>query len=364
MKTQAQETQSRAWTEGGSLLVVDDNENNRELLSRRLERQGYRVTLAENGRQALKMLRAEKFELVLLDLIMPGLNGQAVLEQMKADTHLRHIPVVMLSALDELDSVVHCLLLGAEDYLAKPFNPVLLKARIGACLEKNRLREQEQAYLKQLQIERAKSENLLLNVLPRTVAERLKNGQSTIVDSFEDVTVLFADLVGFTSLSVHIAPTEVVQLLDEVFSAFDLLATKHGLEKIKTIGDAYMAVAGLPTPRPDHPEAAAALALDMQSEIGEFNREYRTSLCMRIGINSGPVIAGIIGRNKFIYDLWGDTVNTASRMESHGQPGTIQVTEATYERLKDKFQLKTRGVMEVKGKGQMVTYIVVGRRSD
>ncbi|MEW6157269.1 MAG: adenylate/guanylate cyclase domain-containing protein [Verrucomicrobiota bacterium] len=352
----------------GSLLVVEDNEANRVLLTRRLTRQGYTVTEAENGRRALELLREQTFDLVLLDIMMPEVDGYEVLEKLKASEAMRHIPVIMISALDDLKSLVRCIQRGADDYLTKPFDPVLLGARIGACLEKKRLRDQEQVYLQQLQIylkqiqtEQEKSERLLLNVLPKPIADRLKEGESTIVDTFANVTVLFADLVGFTSMSVHISPNEMVHLLDEVFSAFDLLAARHNLEKIKTIGDAYMAVAGLPNPRPDHAESAAELALDMQKQIEQFNGDYGTNFCMRIGIHSGPVVAGIIGRNKFIYDLWGDTVNTSSRMESHGLPGCIQVTETTFEMLREKYVFRKRGGVEIKGKGTMTTYFLEAR---
>ena len=187
----------------GSVLVVDDNEVNRDLLARRLQRQGHVVTVAEDGLQALEMLRRDPFDLVLLDIMMPQMNGYQVLENLKADEKLRHIPVIMISAVDDIDSVVRCIELGAEDYLSKPFNPVLLRARISACLEKKRLRDKEQAYLLELGLEKEKSERLLLNILPKAIAQRLKHGESTIADSFAEVTVMFADLVGFTKLSAH-----------------------------------------------------------------------------------------------------------------------------------------------------------------
>jgi adenylate cyclase len=196
----------------GFLLVVDDNEMNRDMLCRRLERLGHTVVEAENGRKALEILESVKVDLVLLDIIMPELDGVQTLEMLKADASHRYTPVIMLSAIDELDSVVRCIEIGAEDYLSKPFNPVLLNARIGACLEKKRLRDQEQAYLEQLRIEREKSERLLLNVLPKSIADRLKQGESTIADSFADATVLFADLGDFTKLSSRVPATEVVQM--------------------------------------------------------------------------------------------------------------------------------------------------------
>ena len=346
----------------GTVLVVDDNEVNRDMLSRRLERQGHTVRLAGNGRHALAMLQSEPVDLVLLDILMPELDGFETLKQLKANDALRHTPVIMLSALDELDSVVRCIEAGAEDYLPKPFNPVLLTARINACLEKKRLRDKEQAYLAELQSEREKSDRLLLNILPSSVANRLKRGETTIADSFPDATVMFADLVDFTPLASRVSAAELVQLLNEVFSQFDWLVELHGLEKIKTIGDAYMVAGGLPTPRPDHAAAVAEMALDMQKVIQRLNGPAEHRLNLRIGLCSGPVIAGIIGSKKFIYDLWGDTVNTASRMESQGRLNHIQVSESTYEQLKDAYTLERRGKLVVKGKGEMTTYFLLGRK--
>ena len=205
------------------------------------------------------------------------------------------------------------------------------------------------------------TEELLLNILPSPIAQRLKRAESTIADNFADVTVLFADLVNFTEISAEIPPTRLVDLLNKIFSEFDQLAEKHSLEKIKTIGDAYMVVGGLPTTRPDHAEAIAEMALDMQQKITRFKGLNGEPFRLRIGINTGPVIAGVIGTKKFTYDLWGDTVNVASRMESHGVAGCIQVTPTTYERLKDKYVFEERGVTHIKGKGDMVTYWLMGR---
>ncbi|MCU0545021.1 MAG: response regulator [Oscillatoriaceae cyanobacterium Prado104] len=349
--------------EEGCVLVVDDNEVNRDLLARRLQRQGHAVSVAEDGFQALEMMRSQPFDLVLLDIMMPQMNGYQVLEHLKADEKLRYIPVIMISAVDDIDSIVRCIELGAEDYLSKPFNPVLLKARIGACLEKKWLRDKEQAYLQKLAEEQEKSERLLLNILPGPIAQRLKQGENTIADSFDEVTVMFADLVGFTKLSTHLSPAELVELLNEIFSAFDELADRYGLEKIKTIGDAYMVVGGLPMPSDNHAEAIAEMAIEIQSAIAKMQTAGGQPLSIRIGIHTGPVEAGVIGIKKFTYDLWGDTVNTASRMESQGVPGGIQVTVATYERLRDKYVFQERGVISVKGKGDMMTYLLVGRKS-
>lgn len=218
-----------------------------------------------------------------------------------------------------------------------------------------------------LRYQREESEELLLNILPKPIAERLKLNENVIADSFPEVTVMFADLVGFTQLSAQISAKQLVELLNKIFSLFDQLADKHGLEKIKTIGDAYMVVGGLPTPRPDHAVAIAEMALDMQAAIVQFNHELKIPdaepLQIRIGINSGPVVAGVIGLKKFIYDLWGDTVNTASRMESQGIPGCIQITTSTYELLKnqDGYHFEQRGPIEVKGKGLMITYLMTAK---
>ncbi|MGL5061926.1 MAG: adenylate/guanylate cyclase domain-containing protein, partial [Microcoleus sp.] len=216
---------------------------------------------------------------------------------------------------------------------------------------------------KALRAEREKVERLLLNIFPPSIAARLKEEASSIADSFPEATVLFADIVGFTTIADCMPPTALVLLLNEIFSSFDLLTEKYGLEKIKTIGDAYMVAGGIPVPRTDHAEAIALLALDMQRAIDRFNEESAETFNIRIGINTGPVVAGVIGIKKFIYDLWGDTVNTASRMESHGLPGRIHLTEATYQLLRDKFVLEERGAIEIKGKGLMQTYFLKGKKA-
>jgi adenylate cyclase len=238
----------------------------------------------------------------------------------------------------------------------------VLRARIGACLEKKRLRDRERAYIKKLRYEQERSDQLLLNILPRPIAIRLKEGQRQIADFFPDVTVMFCDIVGFTQMSERLPPGELVAMLNKIFSLFDLLAEKHGLEKIKTIGDEYMAASGLPMPRKDHAEAVAEMALDMLAVMDRFNAKNNSAVRIRVGIHCGPVTAGVIGTKKFAYDLWGDTVNLASRMESHGVANAIQVTESTYKRLRYRFMFQRRGTIHVKGKGALATYFLVGRR--
>lgn len=213
-----------------------------------------------------------------------------------------------------------------------------------------------------LEREQERSENLLLNILPSPIAQRLKDGSQTIADGYAEASILFADLVGFTRLSSTVSPEQLVVLLNRLFSRFDDLSGHFGVEKIKTIGDAYMACAGVPLARPDHAEAVADMALAMLDAVRDHNREFGSNLQIRIGINSGPVVAGVIGLKKFIYDLWGDTVNLASRMESHGVANRIQVSVATWERLRDRYDFEPRGVLDVKGVGPIEAFLLKGRK--
>ena len=337
------------------ILVVDDNAANRDLLTRRLQREGYRVTSAAGGAEALALIAAEGFDLVLLDLMMPGMSGFEVLSRLKAGGGTRHLPVIMISALDELDSTVRCIEAGAEDYLPKPFNPVLLRARIGACLEKKRL-------LDELRAEKERSEALLLNILPRSIVERMRRGETVIADRVAEATVLFSDLVDFTALAAEVSPERTVALLGDVFSRFDALAARHGLEKIKTTGDGYMVAGGVPEERADHAVRVAEMALAMLDAVETAGRAAGQPLRLRIGLNTGPLIAGVLGTHKFVYDVWGDTVNTAKRMESHGAPGRVHVSATTRQALGEAFGFEPRGLLEVKGKGSMETYFVHRRK--
>jgi len=230
-------------------------------------------------------------------------------------------------------------------------------------LHSEHLEELVRMRTRELTEEKQTSERLLLNVLPGPIADRLKTGENLIVDRFDAVSVLFADIVGFTTLSARTSPVALVTMLNELFSSFDRLAEQHGLEKIKTIGDAYMVVAGIPEPHADHAAAIAEMALDMIASIEAYAARTGSELTIRVGIHSGSVVTGVIGTKKFIYDLWGDTVNTASRMESHGLPGRIHTTEATHRLLADRYDFESRGVIDVKGKGAMQTYFIVARKA-
>jgi class 3 adenylate cyclase len=333
----------------GSVLVVDDEEQNRTLLRDPLEACGYEVTEAENGMQALQKVAEHPPDVILLDVMMPKMDGFGVCRRLKTDSKTAHIPILMVTALSDRKERLMGIAVGANDFLNKPVDIQDVTLRVANAVYAKHLHDQ-------LQVEQEKSEQLLLNILPQPIAERMKKGETNIADSHPDATVLLADLVGFTTLLAHIGPEQIVQLLNEVFSAFDLLAEKHGLEKIKTIGDAYLVVGGISFPQPDHAQASAELALDMQKEIERLNQQYNTSVRLRIGICTGPVVAGVIGRKRFAYDLWGETVNLACLLESTGEAGKIQIAESTYERLKHKYQFEPKHSIDVKGHDHLSAY--------
>ena len=532
------------------ILVVDDTPDNLRLLIRILQKQGYKVRPVTNGFSALEAIQSSPPDLILLDIMMPDIDGYELCQQLKAEPQFSQIPIIFLSALEQGINKAKAFEVGGVDYITKPFHVKEVLARVSNQLavrslqiklqENNqKLTEQnvqlhqeiaerrqvemetrlllratqaisksenfesaidlilrlicetiewnlgeawipssdgqvlkcalgryasdlsfsefrqtscqlsfapgvgmpgriwlsqqsewiddvstapEQVFLRSqiaanvglkaafgvpiladsqvlavlifyrdknlecqprllelvsavatqlgaliqrkqaeesLRLQQKQTERLLLNILPKPIAERLQKEQKLIADHFDEVSVLFADLVGFTEFSARKTPTQLVEILNGIFCEFDRLSESHGLEKIKTIGDAYMVVGGLPTARGDHAQAIALLALEMQSALTQFNLKIGESFQLRIGMHSGSVVAGIIGISKFSYDLWGDTVNVASRMESNGMPGKIQVTGATYERLKEQFIFEERGMIEVKGKGKMLTYWMI-----
>ncbi|MEM8642999.1 MAG: adenylate/guanylate cyclase domain-containing protein [Cyanobacteria bacterium P01_G01_bin.54] len=489
----------------GDILVVDDVPQNLRLLTSLLSQKGHRVRSVLSGEMALKAAQISPPDLMLLDINMPRMDGYEVCRRLKNNPKTAHIPVIFVSALQDVVDKVKAFGVGGVDYITKPFHFAEVMVRVEHQLqllqlqlmleERNESLEREiqsrilieealqasemelmalfaamndmilvfdrqgicqkiapthfnheslsaqmavshhlqdffpaeqvaehlqtiQAVLEQqvaktieyylplryskrwfsanvsplsaetvlwvarditpakqaseaLQQQQQRSEELLLNILPEPIAQRLKQEEGTIADSFESVTVIFADLVSFTRLSTQMSSTELVEVLNTIFSEFDYIASQWGLEKIKTIGDSYMAVAGLPEPYDEDAELAATIAarraanmaLDLIDYIMQYNAEVGgQDYALRIGINTGAVVAGVIGVTKFGYDLWGDTVNVASRMESQGEPNQIQVTQATYELLKDRFELKKRGDLEVKGKGKMTTYWLLGEK--
>ena len=353
-----------------SVLVVDDSRTLRKILIRELNSLGFHNILeAADGLEAIEVVKTKPVDLMLLDMEMPELDGLGVLSQLKSDDAYKALPIIVISGADQFEKTIKCIEIGAEDYLPKPFDPILLRARIFSSLEKKRLRDLDRKHLEMLnhekqllEVEQMKTEKLMLNILPRPIAERLKRGEKNISGSYPDVTILFSDLVGFTKMSSKTTATDLVKLLNDLFTRFDVRAEALGLEKIKTIGDAYMAVGGLPIPRPDHAALCAEMALGMFEDLKNFNQENNAELNMRIGMNSGPVVAGVIGFTKFSYDLWGNTVNTASRMESTSQHGRVQVSPSTYEALKDAYDFEDAGLMECKGLGEIRTHLLVGKK--
>jgi class 3 adenylate cyclase len=348
------------------VLVVDASRMMRAALTRSLNELGFtHISEAGDGKAAMNMLLDQEIDLMLMAMELPIMNGIEVLTAKLLNPKTSQVPVIVISGADQIEKVVQCIEAGAEDYLPKPPNPTLLRARVTTSLEKKRFRDLDRIRFAQLkaekelvELEKEKSERLLLNILPGAIAGRLKSGEKTIANGHSLVTVMFADLVGFTAMSRKTDPADLVAILNGIFTAFDLIVEKNKVEKIKTIGDCYMLVGGLPTHRDDHAQAVAATALEMQEALAKLNAKNGTDLKMRMGIHSGPVVAGVIGKIKFTYDLWGDTVNVASRMESSGSPGRINISEQTRALIGDHFELEERGVVECKGLGPVKTFFV------
>ncbi|GAB3627998.1 Chemotaxis protein CheY [Pandoraea terrae] len=378
------------------ILVVDDLEANVLLLEQILHRAGYaHVASTTDASEVYALHRQNGYDLILLDLQMPGLDGFQVMESLKELEADNYLPVIVITA--QPAHKLRALQTGAKDFVSKPFDLAEVLMRVHNMLEVRLLHRESRNYSKALEqkvreveasreligrqsdelkrlyakvvAEQKVSERLLLNMLPYPIAQRLKahldgiadGFPEVIADRFPEVSVLFADLVDFTGFSAGMGPEQIVEILNEIFTDFDIIADNRGLEKIKTIGDAYMAAAGLPVPVADHAVRAAHMALDMIDAMARFNELRRCNLQLRIGINSGEVVAGVIGKRKFIYDLWGMAVNLASRMESQGVAGRVQVTEATRGRLGDPFVFEERGTIAAKGMGELHTWFLAGR---
>ncbi len=352
----------------GKILIVDDKQANVLLLEKMLRGAGYvSVASTTNSGEACTLHLKNRYDLILLDLQMPGMDGFQVMEGLKIVEAGDYLPVLVITA--QPDQKLRALNAGARDFISKPFDLAEVLIRVHNMLEVRLLHREMKRLYESVVAEKKVSERLLLNVLPQAIAERLKgraevtadNFTEVIADRYAEVTVLFADIVDFTTFSEGVSAEALVDVLNEIFTRFDSIADRRGLEKIKTIGDAYMVAAGLPVPVDDHPVRAAEMALDMMQEMQRFNEHTGHALQVRIGIDSGAVVAGVIGKRKFLYDLWGDVVNTASRMESHGVAGRIQVTDATRGLLLERFSFEERGFIQVKGKGSIRTWFLNGR---
>ena len=344
------------------ILVVDDENQNLRLMEAMLIPLGYEVFLARDGMEALESVRETPPDVILLDVMMPKMDGFEVTRRLKEDEETKIIPIVMVTALKGVEDRVRALEAGANDFLTKPVDKTELRARVSSLVQVKAYYDYMRKYQEELSRSNAETNRLLLNILPQPIADRLKNGEEIIADRYSEVTILFADIVGFTSLAASMTPAELLEQLNHVFSVFDRLTEEYGLEKIKTIGDKYMVVGGLPVRSANHAGKIAEMALGIQKAMPEINEHFKEPLNFRIGMHTGSVVAGVIGKKKFAYDIWGDAVNIASRMESTGIPGKIQTSEPTYQLLNGRFQFEERGMIEIKGKGILKTYFLKGKK--
>lgn len=331
------------------VLVVDDDPLNVDLLEQALEEMGHATIAARDGQQALQAAFQHAPDLILLDVMMPILDGFEVLKQLKSRPPACDIPVIMISAMDDMNSVVRGIRMGAEDYLPKPFNEVLLRARIDACLEKKRLRDREAAHVTEIERQRRRADDLLHVILPPQIVAELKSRDAVTPILYPDVAIVFADVVGFTSYCNQLPPQEIVDQLQRMVRVCEELALHHGLQKIKTIGDAFMAAAGIFEPLDNSVLASVRCGLDMLRATAEATGGWK----LRVGIHVGPVMGGIVGHRQYLFDVWGDTVNLAQRVESHGVAGTVNLSAEAWTRVAREFPDASSLVLEVKGKGWM-----------
>jgi adenylate cyclase len=348
--------------EPATVLVIDDNITNLKVATAHLGAAGFEVLTARDGRSGVERALQMQPDLILLDVELPDLDGFEACRQIKQDERTKEIPIIFMTVLNAVEDKLKGFAAGGVDYIPKPFQSEELLARVNTHVTLYQMMRSLNELTRELQREQQRSEQLLLNILPATIARQLKAEQRPIANCFDDATVFFADIVRFTERSARMEPETMVAWLDEIFSIFDEFAGRYGIEKIKTIGDCYMAAAGIPQLRSDHAEAIAEFALDIRAAMAQRRDPNGAPLQLRIGVNTGPIVAGVIGTKKFIYDVWGDAVNLASRMESDGLADAIQVSQETYQRLKDRYVFEPRGAVPIKGKGTLETYLLLARR--
>ncbi len=351
------------------ILVVDDQPANVLLLQRMLGEAGYRSIMSTlDPRTVRELHETNRYDVILLDLQMPGMDGFQVMEGLKEIETGGYLPVLVITA--QPDHKLRALRAGAKDFISKPFDVAEVLMRVHNMLEVRLLHveiRRKNAELKtlfdQVVAERKLSERLALHVPPDSIAARLQARPDVTADSFADVTVVIADIVGLAELTPTASPEQLALIVDEIFAHFDGLAQARGVKKIKTLGNSYMAVAGVPGPAGDHATRAAHLSLDMVDTLDRFNERSGHALQVRVGIASGAVVAGVIGKRLYVYDVWGDAVTIASRMESHGVAGRVQVADSTRQLLGEAFLLEERGALAVEGKGEIKTWFVSGRNT-
>lgn len=340
------------------VLIVEDSPTQALYLQALLDQQGLETVLASDGQKGLDAAQQLVPDLIVLDMEMPQINGDEVLAKLKADTNLWDIPVIMVSALDQIEKVARCIEMGAEDYLLKPFNATLLNARISASLDKKRMRDQELGYVHQIEAERERFDELLRVLLPDEIVEELQSTGFVKPRLYPDVAVVFVDVVDFTPYCNEREPEEVFLNLQLLAEEYENLALKHGLQKIKTTGDTFLATAGLLKPLPNPVLNCVRCALDMIPMARELPAQWQ----VRAGIHVGPVMAGVVGRRKYLFDIWGNTVNTAQRIESHGKDGAVNLSHDAWLRVRDYARGEFLGAQDVKGKGSLDIYRVLNLR--
>ena len=348
--------------QAASILVVEDSPINQRQLQHLLSKGGYRVAVADHGKDALRLLEGMQPDLILLDVMMPELDGLTLCRLLKADPKTCEIPVIFISSLDNTADKLSGFSAGGVDYITKPFHPSEVLARVTTHLKLRQLQQQLAENNRQLAQEKQKSECLLLNVLPARVAQELMERGSCAPQSFSEVTVGFVDIVQFTAAAATLDPDFLISELNDLFTAFDRIIEAHQCERMKTIGDAYLFAAGIPEPREDHGRAAALAALEMIDYLKNRNQRSAQQWQVRIGLHSGPVIGGIVGTKKYLYDIFGDTVNIAARLESLSEPMRINVSSAFCQGLGHEFIFSCPLVVEMKGKGMQSTCFLEGRR--
>lgn len=335
------------------VLIVDDIEENLKVLTETLTQEGFHPLQAKSGERAIQIAKKAKPNLILLDIKMPGMDGYETITHLKSDVETKDIPVIFISALNQIEDKVRGFQSGAVDYVSKPFQKEEVIARVSTHLKLREIQEE-------VEKERVKSDSLLLNVLPQSVANELKESGTSTPQSFSNVTILFADVVNFTYYATSMDPITLIEELNDIFSHYDDIMERNGCERIKTIGDAYLAVSGMPEPCKEHSQNMARAALEMKIYMEKRNSESKHQWEVRIGIHSGELVGGIVGTKKYIYDIFGDSVNIASRMESNSIPMGINLSEETYHLIKDQFNCTPREPVEVKGKGLTPMYFLDG----
>jgi CheY-like chemotaxis protein len=343
-----------------SILVVEDSPINQRQLQHLLSTQGYTVSVANHGKDALAMVEHQRPDLLLLDVVMPEMDGLALCRLLKADPATRDIPVIFISSLDNTADKLSGFAAGGVDYITKPFHPAEVVARVSTHLHLRMLQRQLAENNRQLALEKQKSEALLLNVLPARVAQELMERGSCTPQYFPEVSVGFVDIVHFTATAALLPPERLISELNTLFTAFDRIVEANHCERMKTIGDAYLFVAGIPEPRADHGRNAARVSLEMIDYLKQRNLSGEQQWQVRIGLHSGPVVGGVVGTKKYLYDIFGDTVNIAARLQDLSEPMRINVSSAFCQGLGREFVFSEAQDVQMKGKGLQHTCFLKG----